>query len=61
MIAHTGTEFVGADECGWLFYTLTSAGKAMLARAHGNQLPAQITVTNKRQTATEQLALVRFR
>jgi hypothetical protein len=60
-IARTGPEFVGARQLGYLSFSLTAAGRAMLARAPGNQLGARITVTNGHDTASGAIALVRFR
>jgi hypothetical protein len=61
VIASTGSEFLGANEVGYLTFGLTKAGAAMLARAPGNQLGATVRITNGSTTATGQLALVRFR
>lgn len=60
-IARTGPEFVGAKQLGYLSFSLTPAGRAMLARAPGNQLGARITVTNGHDTARGMIGLVRFR
>ena len=38
VIASTGSELLGARDVGYLIFSLTSAGKSMLAHAHGNQL-----------------------
>ncbi len=59
-IARTGREFLGAGEFGYLFFTLTSAGRTMLARAPGNQLSAQVTLAGGGATASAQLALARY-
>ena len=61
VVASTGSEFLGANELGYLTFWLTKAGEAMLARAPGNQLGATVRITNGSTTATGQLALVRFR
>ncbi len=60
VIAHTGSEFLGANELGYLYFTLTAAGHAMLAHAPGNQLGAQITLTNGSATASADVALAAF-
>jgi Arylsulfotransferase (ASST) len=60
-IARTGPEFVGARQLGYLSFSLTPAGRAMLARAPGNQLGARITVRNGHDTASGVIALVGFR
>jgi hypothetical protein len=59
-IAKTGSEFIGAGELGYLSFTLTSAGRSMLAHAPGNQLPAHVTITSGSTTATADLALAGF-
>jgi hypothetical protein len=59
-IATTGSEFVGVGELGYLSFTLTPSGRSLLAHAGGNQLPAQVTLTNGTTTATASLALVSF-
>jgi hypothetical protein len=60
-IAHTGPEFIGAKQLGYLSFSLTPAGRTMLARAPGNQLGARITVTNGHDTASGVIALVSYR
>ncbi len=60
VIARTGSEFLGANELGYLVFTLTPAGHAMLAHARGNQLQANVTITDGSATATAQIALVQF-
>jgi hypothetical protein len=60
VIARTGHEVVGAGDLGYVIFSLTSAGRSLLARASGNQLGAQVQLTNGSQTATGQLALIGF-
>lgn len=60
VIARTGTEFLGANEAGYLTFSLTPAGRAMLAHAPGNQLGTQVSITTGNSTTRAQLALVRF-
>jgi hypothetical protein len=60
-IAHTGTEFIGAKEIGYVSFQLTSQGKSMLAHAHGHQLGAHVTITGGGGTASADLALIPFR
>jgi hypothetical protein len=60
-IARTGPEFIGARQLGYLSFSLTSAGRALLARAAGNQLGAKVTISDGQSTAIGQIALVRFR
>jgi hypothetical protein len=60
VIATTGPERLGAGELGYVIFSLTAAGRSMLAHAPGNQLGAQVSLTGGGQTATGQLALVSF-
>jgi Arylsulfotransferase (ASST) len=60
-IASMGPERLGVNELGELYFKLTDAGRAMLGQASGNQLPAQITITDGSDTATGQIALVGYR
>jgi hypothetical protein len=59
-VARTGPEFVGAKQLGYLSFSLTPAGRGMLARAPGNHLGARITVTNAHDRASGTISLVRF-
>ena len=60
-IARTGSEFLGANELGYLMFTLTPAGHAMLAQAPTNQLAAYLVMRAGNATATAKIALVQFR
>ena len=74
VIARTGRELIGADELGYLIFSLTPRGKTLLAQAHGNQLGARVTITQTLPSAgqgsvsptpttvraTANIALVRF-
>jgi hypothetical protein len=60
-IATTGGEYIGADQVGYLYFTLGSAGRAVLARAAGNQLPVHVSITGAGPAASAELALVGFR
>jgi hypothetical protein len=60
-IAHTGTEFIGAHEFGFVSIQLTGAGKSMLAHAGGHQLGVHITLTGGGQTSSGDIALIPFR
>jgi Arylsulfotransferase (ASST) len=60
-IARTRPEFIGARQLAYLAFSLTPAGKTMLAHARGNRLPVKVTLTNGGDTATGQIALVGFR
>jgi len=60
VIARTGREFIGAGDLGYVFFSLSSAGRSLLAHAGGNQLGVQVKLTSGSQSASGQLALVRF-
>jgi hypothetical protein len=45
VIARTGRELIGADELGYLVFSLTARGRTLLAHARGNQLGARVTLT----------------
>ena len=49
------------DELGVLYFKLSAAGRSMLHHASGNQLPAQIRLSDGNQVATGQIALVAYR
>jgi Arylsulfotransferase (ASST) len=59
-IAHTGPEFIGAHEFGYVSIQLTSAGKSMLAHASGHQLGVHVTLTGGGQTSSGDIALIPF-
>lgn len=63
VIARTGPEFLGANELGYLSFSPTARGRALLARstAHGNQLGAHLTLTASGATASGNIALVQYR
>lgn len=61
VVASTGSELLGARSVGYLIFSLTSAGRSMLAHARGNQLGAAVTISDGSATARGQVALVRFR
>jgi hypothetical protein len=52
---------LGADELGYLFFSLTSKGHALLRHARGNKLAAKLTITTGASTATAQIVLTAFR
>ncbi|HET9103326.1 MAG TPA: glycoside hydrolase domain-containing protein [Solirubrobacteraceae bacterium] len=59
-IASTGVEFLGANQIGYLSFRLAPFGRALLARAAGNQLGARVTVTDGHSTARGSIALSSF-
>jgi len=61
VIATTGSELLGARDVGYLLFSLTSAGKSMLEHARGNQLGAEVRISDGAATATGAVSLVRFR
>ncbi|MGZ4174416.1 MAG: hypothetical protein ACXVQR_08050, partial [Solirubrobacteraceae bacterium] len=61
VIARTGSEFLGANSLGYLSFSLTPHGHALLARAQGNQLGARVTMTDGANVAGGVVALVGFR
>ncbi len=58
VIAKSGSVPVGANELGYVFFTLSNRGRRALANASGNQLPARLTVTGDGATAVASIALV---
>lgn len=54
------TEQIGAEEVGDIYFQLTSAGRTMLRQATGNQLAAQVKLTNGHDTATGHIALISY-
>jgi hypothetical protein len=61
VVASTGSELLGARSVGYLIFSLTSAGRSLLAHAHGNQLGAAVKISDGSATARGQIALVSFR
>jgi hypothetical protein len=59
-IATTGSELLGGNELGYLIFSLTSRGRAMLAASSGNQLGAKLTLRYATGVATASIALVQF-
>jgi hypothetical protein len=59
-IATTGPELVGGRELGYVFFNLTSHGRALLTSARGNQLAARLTLSSGNATAVARIALVQF-
>jgi hypothetical protein len=60
VIAHTGPEYLGANELGYLIFSLTSRGRSLLRNATGNQLAAQLTLTDADASASARIVLIRF-
>jgi hypothetical protein len=61
-IATTGPQFLGVNQLGYLYFSLTGAGRRLLASPRsGNQLPAHVTIADGSTTASADIALVSFR
>ena len=60
IIASPGRRNLGMREAGSLPFRLNSAGRAMLASASGNQLGAEVTLTNGTSKASGQVVVSRF-
>jgi Arylsulfotransferase (ASST) len=60
-IATTGSEFIGANELGYVGFQLSGRGKSMIAHARGHQLGAHVTITGDGATASADVALIPFR
>jgi hypothetical protein len=59
-IATTGPESIGGKEAGYVFFTLSSRGRALLAEALGNQLGVRVSLAAGTDVARGTIALVRF-
>jgi hypothetical protein len=61
VLARTKRGVIGANELGYLIFSLTSRGRDLLAHARSNQLGAQVTISSGIATARANIALVGFR
>ena len=61
VIASTGSELLGGRDVGYLIFSLNSAGRSLIAHAHGNQLGASVKLSDGGATATGAISLVGFR
>ncbi len=59
-IASTGSERTGANEARYLSFRLTAAGRAMLARAKGNQLGVRVTLSERSTVVRASMVLSSF-
>ncbi len=59
-IAKTGTEMIGGEEAGYVFFTITSRGRQLLAGTLGNHLPADLSLAAGTSVAHGTIALVGF-
>jgi hypothetical protein len=60
VIARSGNEFLGANEMGYLTFSLTAAGHRLLTRAPGNQLVARVLAANGSDRVNARVVLVAF-
>jgi hypothetical protein len=59
-VARTGTETIGGEEAGYVFFPLSAHGRGMLARALGNHLQAELALSAGTSVARGTIALVAF-
>jgi hypothetical protein len=59
-VARTGTEVVGGEEAGYVFFSLSGRGRKLLAGALGNRLPADVALAAGTSVARGRVALVGF-
>lgn len=59
-VAKTGTETIGGEEAGYVFFPLSAHGRGMLARALGNHLQAEVALSAGASVARGTIALVAF-
>jgi len=60
VIAKTGTEAIGAEEAGYVFFSLSRRGRLLLAQAPGNHLPVTVTLAAGSRVARGTIVLVGF-
>ena len=60
VLAQTGGEWIGANEVGYLTFTLNSSGSALLSRTAGNQLGVRATLSGTGIGAVAGIVLTRF-
>jgi hypothetical protein len=59
-LAQTGSEFMGANELGYLSFRLSPKARSLLAAAPGGTLLARVKIAEVGDAATAQIALIRF-
>jgi Rv2525c-like, glycoside hydrolase-like domain len=59
-VARTGTETIGGEEAGYLFFPLSGHGRRLLAGAPGNHLQAEVSLAAGTRVARGTIALVGF-
>jgi hypothetical protein len=60
VLASTGSQLIAAEDCGILFFKLTTRGGQLLDRARGNDLAAVLSARSGRDSATAHISLVRY-
>jgi Rv2525c-like, glycoside hydrolase-like domain len=61
VVAQSATETLGIDAFGYIGFTLTPQGRALLLGSRKNQLGARVTLSDGTATTTGQIALVSYR
>jgi hypothetical protein len=59
-IANTGTEQIGGEEAGYVFFSISGRGRQLLAGTLGNHLPADLSLAAGTSVAHGTIALVGF-
>jgi hypothetical protein len=59
-VARTGTETIGGEEAGYVFFSPSASGRRLLARAPGNHLQARVALAAGARVARGTVALVGF-
>jgi hypothetical protein len=59
-VARTGTEMIGGEEAGYVFFSISGRGRQMLAGTMGNHLPAELSLAAGTSVAHGTIALVGF-
>ena len=60
VIAHSGSEYVGGQDCGTVYFTLSSAGRSMLAHTRSNQLAAVLSLSDGSSKPSAHVAVIGF-
>jgi hypothetical protein len=61
LVAQSPTETLGVDAFGYIGFTLTPQGRALLLKLSTNQLGARITLSDRTATTTGRIVLVSYR
>ncbi len=60
-VASSTSHLIGANSAGYLSFRLTGSGRALLARAAGNQLAAKVTLSDGTASASANISLSSYR